>query len=187
MTVTLALIFGALLMLALVVLREHFAGFTAQRPEDYAGGSPKFDLRTHLDGPIDCDGVIYGPTGRVVSRFSGKFDASWNGGRGVIREHFLYDSGNRQDREWRLELNGNGMIRAEADDLVGVGHGRQSGPAVRLHYRIRLPKEAGGHVLKVIDWMYLAPNGVIVNRSQFRKFGVKVAELVATMRRVDTV
>jgi hypothetical protein len=33
--------------------------------------------------------------------------------------------------------------------------------------------------------MHLAPNGVIVNRSQFRKFGIKVAELVATMRRAD--
>jgi hypothetical protein len=30
--------------------------------------------------------------------------------------------------------------------------------------------------------MYLTPNGTIVNRSQFRKFGIKVAELVATMR-----
>ena len=28
-------------------------------------------------------------------------------------------------------------------------------------------------------------NGTIINRSQFRKFGIKVAELVATMRRVD--
>jgi hypothetical protein len=25
-------------------------------------------------------------------------------------------------------------------------------------------------------------NGVVMNRSQFRKFGIKVAELVATMR-----
>ncbi|MEM7321134.1 MAG: DUF3833 family protein, partial [Pseudomonadota bacterium] len=35
------------------------------------------------------------------------------------------------------------------------------------------------------DWMYLAPNGTIVNRSQFRKFGIQVAELVATMRPAD--
>jgi hypothetical protein len=32
--------------------------------------------------------------------------------------------------------------------------------------------------------MYLAPNGTIVNRSQFRKYGLKVAELVATLRPV---
>jgi hypothetical protein len=45
-----------------------------------------------------------------------------------------------------------------------------------------LTKDAGGHALNVVDWMYLMENGVIINRSQFRKFGIKVAELVATMR-----
>lgn len=53
-------------------------------------------------------------------------------------------------------------------------------------YRLKLPEDAGGHVLKTVDWMYLAPDGTIINRSQFRKFGIKVAELVATMRRIDT-
>jgi hypothetical protein len=102
-----------------------------------------------------------------------------------MREHFDYDSGNAQDREWQLELGNDGSIRAEAADLVGTGTGQQMGAAARLCYRIRLPKEAGGHVLSVTDWMYLAPNGVVVNRSQFRKFGIKVAELVAVMRRVE--
>ena len=65
---------------------------------------------------------------------------------------------------------------------MGTGQGRQSGPTVLLRYNIRLPKDAGGHVLNTVDWMYLTPNGTIMNRSQFRKFGIKVAELVATMR-----
>ena len=37
-------------------------------------------------------------------------------------------------------------------------------------------------MLDVVDWMYLAPNGTILNRSQMRKFGITVAELVATVR-----
>jgi hypothetical protein len=53
---------------------------------------------------------------------------------------------------------------------------------VQLSYRIRLPADAGGHVLDTTDWMYLVDNGTIINRSQFRKFGITVAELVATMR-----
>jgi hypothetical protein len=53
-----------------------------------------------------------------------------------------------------------------------------------LRYRIRLAPEAGGHTLDVIDWMYLMENGTIMNRSLFRKFGIKVAELVVTMRRM---
>jgi len=51
-----------------------------------------------------------------------------------------------------------------------------------LKYTIKLTKEAGGHALNVTDWMYLMENGVVMNRSQFRKFGIKVAEVVATMR-----
>jgi hypothetical protein len=179
------ILLGAAIMLLLILLKERFTGFSAQTPQDYAKLEPRFDLREHLNGPIKCEGVIYGPLGRVASRFTGDFEAHWQGNRGIMREHFDYDSGNSQDREWRLELGNDGSIRAEADDLVGSGEGQQMGAATRLSYRIRLPEEAGGHVLSVTDWMYLTPGGVVVNRSQFRKFGIKVAELVATMRRVD--
>ncbi|WP_306154778.1 DUF3833 family protein [Roseovarius sp. MMSF_3281] len=185
MTSGLYIVLGVLVMLGFCILRERFAGFMAQQPKDYAKSEPHFDLREHLNGKIKCEGVIYGPLGRVVSRFSGDFEAAWQGNKGIMREHFEYDSGNSQDREWRLDLGNDGSIRAEADDLVGLGHGRQSGATVCLSYRIRLPDEAGGYVLRVTDWMYLSPNGVVVNRSQFRKFGLKVAELVATMRKVE--
>jgi hypothetical protein len=145
---------------------------------------PRFDIRRELQGPILCEGVIFGPTGRVTSRFVADMNARWDGNRCVMAEHFRYDSGTTQDREWTLTLGNDGAIRAEAPDVIGAGEGRQEGNAVLLKYRIRLPERAGGHVLSVTDWMYLAPNGTIINRSQFRKFGIKVAELVATMRRV---
>jgi Protein of unknown function (DUF3833) len=156
-------------------------GFSAQRPADYAA-APALDLRQHLNGPILCEGVIYGPTGRVTSRFVAQMQGEWDGNRGVLREYFHYDSGADQRREWRLTLGNDGKIRAEADDVVGTGTGSVAGGAVQLLYRLRLPASAGGHVLDVNDWMYLTPNGTLMNRSQFRKFGFKVAELVATMR-----
>lgn len=165
--------------------RYRYASFAAQRPADYTEDSPVFDLRTHLSGPILCEGVVYGPLGRVASRFVGHFDARWDGNRGVMTEHFIYDSGETQDREWRLTLHTDGRIEALADDVPGEGRGWQTGPTVQLCYKLRLDGSAGGHVLDAVDWMYLAPNGTIVNRSQFRKFGIKVAELVATMRRAE--
>jgi len=173
---------GAVLALAGVLLFTKRFGFVGQAPQDYAGQGPDLDIREALNGPLICEGVIYGPTGRVSSRFIADFDASWDGNAGVMKEHFLYDGGTRQDREWRLTWLEGGRVRAEADDLVGVGEGQQEGPTLKLAYRIRLPKESGGHVLDVTDWMYLVENGTIMNRSQFRKFGIKVAELVAVMR-----
>lgn len=170
-----------LLLVAAFVL-PRFVGFRSQKPADLAGGSPRFDLRAHLSGPILCEGVIYGPLGRVSSRFVAEMVGEWDGNRGVLRERFRYDSGRVQNREWRLTVGNDGVIAAEADDVVGAGVGRAEGAAVQLLYRIKLDPQAGGHVLDVVDWMYLMENGTIMNRSQFRKFGIKVAELVATMR-----
>lgn len=182
MDTLLAFKFGLLLTVAVLWLANRYFSFRAQAPSDYADHGPNFDIREHLNGPLLCEGVIYGPTGRVSSRFVAEFFAEWDGNTGVMREEFRYDSGEVQNREWRLNVNDAGSIIADADDLVGTGRGSQSGSSVKLEYNIRLTENAGGHVLSVVDWMYLLENGVIMNRSQFRKFGFKVGELVATMR-----
>ncbi|MCG6883498.1 MAG: DUF3833 domain-containing protein [Silicimonas sp.] len=172
---------GAACVAGLGWLASRRFGFLAQTVDDYSGG-PEFNVREVLNGALLCDGIIYGPTGRVASRFTARFDATWEGNDGVMREQFIYDSGSEQHREWRLSVDNTGRIRAEADDLVGSGTGRQAGSGVRLKYCIRLPEGGGGHVLDVVDWMYLLDNGTVMNRSQFRKFGIKVGELVATIR-----
>lgn len=185
MTSISAFFLGVFAMAAVIWLIKRRFSFAAQVPQDYAGHGPFFDIRTHLNGAMACDGIIYGPTGRVTSRFTADFDASWDGNTGRMAEHFNYDSGTVQHREWHLSVDDSGKITAKADDLVGDGTGTQSGSGVKLSYRIKLPDSAGGHVLDVTDWMYLLDNGTIVNRSQFRKFGIQVGELVATMRSVD--
>ena len=172
---------GILITLGLIWAKGRYMSFAAQSPDDYAFGE-EFDIRKVLNGPLDCEGIIYGPTGRVTSRFVARFDASWDGNTGVMKEVFNYDSGNVQHREWHLTLEDGGAIKADANDLVGTGRGQQSGNAVLLSYKIKLSDEAGGHVLDAQDWMYLMSNGTVMNRNQFRKFGFKVAELVATMR-----
>ena len=181
MTSTILILLGAAIVVALILVKARFASFMAQVPDDYSDG-PMFNMREVFNGPIECEGVIYGPTGRVTSRFEADFIASWDGNIGTVREEFRYDGGNVQHRKWKFTLGNDGSMKAEAPDLVGVGTGQQHGSAVQLNYNIKLTDEAGGHVLAVNDWMYMTPNGNVMNRSQFRKFGIKVAELVATMR-----
>jgi hypothetical protein len=181
---TLSALAGALIVIALLVLKQRYASFAAQEPADYRGKGPDFDLRKHLSGPLTCEGVIFGPTGRVTSRFVADMQGTWDGFTGTLAEVFRYDSGTIQHRAWTLALEPDGKIIATAPDVVGKGNGRAEGSGVLLRYRIRLTPEAGGHVLDVTDWMYVLENGTIMNRSQFRKFGIKVAELVATMRPV---
>ena len=103
---------------------------------------------------------------------------------GTLSEAFTYSNGRKQLREWQLKLGEENTFTAEADDILGVGKGILSGSSAMLKYTIVLPNEAGGHKLQVTDWMYLTENGSIINRSEMRMFGIKVAELVATMRPV---
>lgn len=176
------LILGMLTMLAILAAYHRFTGFRSQKPADLAAKTPAFDMRRHLSGPILCEGVLYGPLGRVASRFVADMEGTWTGNQGVLAERFRYDSGLEQNRQWRLKLGNDGSIIAEADDIVGQGEGRVDGAGVMMRYRIRLDPAAGGHVLDVTDWMYVMENGTIMNRSQFYKWGIKVAELIATMR-----
>ena len=171
-------------LLGVWIVRRNFS-FVGQKASDYDDKEPRFDLKTHLSGEMICEGVIYGPTGRVASRFVADFDTTWDGDRGTMREAFRYDSGELQSRAWYLDLKPDGSVVATADDVIGEGRGEQTGASMRLTYRIKLEEDAGGHVLDVVDWMYLTPDGTIINRSQFRKYGIKVAELVATMRRKE--
>ncbi len=179
------LIFGAIVVLALILLQQRKMSFIAQHPDDYDAIGPAINLREHLNGPLLCEGVIYGPMGRVTSRFTAEMDVTWDGNVGTMAERFTYDRGTVQDRCWTLTLGNDGSVKATAPDVIGEGRGMAKGHALQLLYKIKLSDEAGGHVLDAVDWMYLVENGTIMNRSQFRKFGIKVAELVATMRKVD--
>ena len=167
-----------------LILKARLTGFAGQSLQGFAALGPSFDPRRDLSGPMACEGVIYGPTGRVAARFVARMEGRWQGNTGVLSEHFRYDTGVEQDREWRLTIGRDGRIKAEADDLVGAGSGQSAGPALRLLYRLRLPATAGGHVVDVTDWLYLMENGTIMNRSRFSKWGITVGELVATIRRV---
>lgn len=180
------ILFGCLLALALGWVFTRKLGFLAQRPSDYTGQGTPFDIREQLNGDLICEGVIYGPFGRVTTRFVAHMHAQWDGDTGHMSEDFKYDNGGTLKREWNLSMIGNdGQFQATAPDIIGTGTGQQSGSGVCLKYDIKLPETAGGYVLSTVDWLYLMENGTIINRSQLRKFGIKVGELIATMRKVN--
>jgi hypothetical protein len=172
----------ALLALGLVLVQRYFLDFMAQRPADYAATRPAFDLRETLSGPLTASGVVYGPTGRVATRFVADMQGTWDDAGGTLAEDFRYDSGRTQQRAWRIVPGADGRFTATAADVVGTGEGEVSGATAVLRYRLRLPEDAGGWQVDVTDWLYLGEDGVIVNRSQFRRFGILVGELVGSIR-----
>ncbi|WP_299927080.1 DUF3833 domain-containing protein [uncultured Pelagimonas sp.] len=175
-----------LILLIAIIAKTYLFSFRFQSPNDYAQTGPQFDLKKHLSGDILSEGLIFGPNGKMTNSFVAKMVGKWDGDTGTLTEEFTYSNGKTQSRKWYLTLGPNNTFTATADDLVGVAQGIVSGSTVQLSYEIILPKDAGGHTLKATDWMYLTADGAIMNKSEMRKFGLKVAELIATMRKVDS-
>ena len=50
-----------------------------------------------------------------------------------------------------------------------------------MDYVIRVPYGNRTIDLSVRDWLHLHPDGVMLNHSYMRKFGIRVAELVVTI------
>ncbi|MCI2398955.1 DUF3833 domain-containing protein [Aliiroseovarius subalbicans] len=174
----------ALLLLAVLatLAKSLFLSFRAQSPQDYADTGPAFSLKTHLSGEILSEGLIYGPTGKMTTSFVARMVGEWDGDTGTLSEDFTYSNGKQQSRKWFLKLGEGNTFTATAADIVGEARGTVSGSTIKMEYKIVLPEDAGGHTLTATDWLYLTENGVIMNKSEMRKFGIKVAELIATMR-----
>ncbi|MEE2946093.1 MAG: DUF3833 domain-containing protein [Pseudomonadota bacterium] len=171
-----------LIILIAIIAKSRLFSFRAQTPEDYADMGPPFDLKEHLTGQILSEGLIYGPNGKVTNSFVATMVGEWDGDTGTLSEAFTYSNGATQNRKWYLKLGSGNTFTATADDIVGEAKGTVSGSTIKMTYKIVLPEDAGGHTLSVTDWLYRTESGVIMNKSEMRKFGIKVAELIATMR-----
>jgi len=177
---------GIVICLGLGFVWDHFWSFRAQSPADYATETPAFDLRQTLSGSYLAHGAIFDYSGRANVRFSAEITGTFDETGGILAERFSYDGMAEADtREWQIRFDGPDRFTATAADVIGTAEGVVSGNAVRMTYRLQLPERAGGHVLDVVDWLYLMDDGTIVNRSDMRKFSIKAAELFAVFRRTD--
>lgn len=161
-----------LLASALVV-----AGCASPSVDDYATERPVLDLQAYFNGPVKAWGVFTDRSGKVVKRFTVEMDCRWQGDTGTLDERFTYSDGTTQRRVWTLQKLPNGRFTGSADDVVGQAQGRQAGNAFHWTYTLALPVDGRVWNVEMDDWMYLMGNGVVLNKTVMRKFGIALGEV----------
>jgi hypothetical protein len=159
------------------------AGCAGQRIEDYRPVQPTFDMREYLNGELEAWGMVFDYAGRQNTRFHVKMTGTWNGNKGTLDEHFVYDDGRTDRRTWQIEFSDDNNFTATAHDVVGPAIGQQMGNAVRMAYTLRLPRGDSSIDLSMDDWMYRIDDKHVLNKTSMRKFGVKVGELVVVFNK----
>lgn len=149
----------------------------------YRDTEPRADIKEYFTGPISAWGMVQDWRGRVTRRFDIKLVGEWDGDVGTLTEHFDYYDGEKQQRVWTIHKLADGSFEGRASDILGKATGSTQGSAVRWNYVMDLPVGDTSYHIRFDDWMWLMNDGVLINRSYLKKFGITVAELTIFMQK----
>ena len=159
----------------------------ARAPE--AGVSPAvdrsqtFDMLDYFAGSVAGTGLFQDRFGRVRLAFDVTMTGRWDGDAYRLGEVFRYDDGRTDTREWLVRRDGDRGYTATADDIVGTAVGTAGMRDVQWRYRMRVPVGGRRITMSFDDRMYLRNNGVLLNVSEARKFGLLMGRLTAVFNR----
>lgn len=161
------------------------ANCSGKKIDFYEGSSPKVDIKEYFNGPIKAWGIVQDWKGNVTRKFDVEMVGTWNGDEGVLEEEFKYYDGETQKRTWKIKKLSDSEYQGTAGDILDIATGTQKGNAVNWHYVMDLPVDGTTYRIKFDDWMWLMNDGVLINRSYMKKFGITVAELTIFMQKQD--
>lgn len=151
--------------------------------EYYKGTKPEADIKAYFNGPIKAWGIVQDWRGRVVNRFDIDMVGKWNGDTGTLTEHFSYYDGKKQERIWTIRKLPDGSYEGTAADILDKATGKVEGNAARWSYVMDLPVDNTTYRITFDDWMWQMNDGVLINRSYLKKFGITVSELTIFMQK----
>lgn len=149
----------------------------------YKETSPKADIKEYFNGPVKAWGIVQDWRGRVVSQFDIEMVGKWDGDTGTLTEKFTYYDGKKQERVWTIKKLPDGTYEGTAADILGKATGAVEGNAARWNYVMDLPVGDTTYRIRFDDWMWQMNDGVLINRSYLKKFGITVTELTIFMQK----
>lgn len=162
-------------------------GCFGQRLSVYETRLPSLKLEQYFSGCVVGWGRISNWRGESVSRFKVTINGSQDDAASlVLDEHFLYDDGKRQQRIWRIQQSEPGVYVGTAADVVGEASGAVVGNALNWKYKLRTMVDGRELVLGLDDWLYLQPDGVLLNQTRLSKFGLSVGEVNISFQKQDS-
>lgn len=145
------------------------------------GPAPLFDAERFFVGRTHGDGMLTIVASRPRATHVDGIGQIETDGALRLDQHVETDGKPARDRRWRIRPLGGGRYGGTLSDADGPLVAQATGNCLHLRY------SAKEH-LSVEQWLYLQPDGkVALNRMVVRKFGIRVARLDETIRRVDQV
>ena len=161
----------ALLLFGLLTLT---ACGSTMNTKDFEAGTPSLKLEEYFNGKTTAYGMFEDRFGTVRNQFVVDIDGSWDGETLILDEDFVYNDGSKENRRWVLKKTGPNTFEGTTENVIGVAKGVVAGNSFNWKYKFNLT--VGDSVWKVAfdDWMFLQPNGVLLNKATVTRWGFKI-------------
>jgi hypothetical protein len=155
-------------------------GFAVAPPSAAApSAAPSFEPERFFLGRSEGRGVIkifLSGERQLKVRSNGRVEAD---GTLVLDQRVEQEGKAPEQRQWRIRKIGSGRYSGTLSDAAGPVAGEMKDNRLRLRYRMK-------NGLDAEQWLHLEPGGrTATNRMTVRKFGVSVATVNETIRRLD--
>lgn len=148
--------------------------------KNYKNNSPPLRMEDYFSGNVKGYGLIQKKSGAVRRRFVVEMKGTWNGNSGTLDENFVFDDGEKQQRQWKLTKIDEHHFTGTAHDVVGVASGEQYGNVIHMTYVLSVPYNGKTIDLDMDDWLYRVNDQVVLNNATMKKFGFSVGKLTAS-------
>ncbi len=155
------------------------------KPIDYKGTEPRLLIEEYFLGETRAWGLFEDRFGNLRRQFVVDITGTMEGDELVLDERFEFADGETDTRVWRIRKLDEHTYEGRADDVIGTASGISYGNALNWVYELDL--EVGDRTIQVKfdDWMFLQPDGVLLNRAKVTKWGFAVGEVTLAFQRVD--
>jgi len=152
--------------------------------ENYVDMEPPMLLEEFFNGTVKAWGIVQDRDGNIINRFDVAIKGKWDGKKGVLDELFTYyDTGETETRIWEITKVDDTHYEGTAGDIIGTAQGKAYGNAVYWTYEMDVAVGDSSYRLTFEDWIWAMNDGVIVNRSYLKKFGITFAEVTIFMQK----
>lgn len=147
---------------------------------DFQDVERQFRLEEYFVGKTTAYGIFEDRFGKLRREFKVEITGTLEGKTLILDEAFEYADGETDRRVWTIEVLGNGQYRGTANDVPGVAVGEAVGNAFNWKYKVDLPVNGSVWNVGFDDWMYLQPDGVLMNRAYVTRYGIEIGQVTIT-------
>ncbi|WP_395745474.1 DUF3833 family protein [Prosthecobacter sp.] len=160
------------------------ASCSGSRARDFADKGPPLDPKAYFSGHLQSSGMVQNHGGKVRDEFTTRIHGVPSQKGLLLIQDFTFASGRKVHRVWDIDVLDAHHFEGEASDGVGLARGEAWGNAFEWNYTLAVPKGGRKFDINFHQIMLLQPDGTLLNRAQFGKFGLRLGTVTESFRKL---